>query len=979
MRRPFGGLLAAALVLAPGPAAPARGAGTADAPGVTAQAPAAVPAPPADRAEVRALLDAGRYRDAEILARRRMREVEAASPVDEPAIAAALDDLVEALWRQFLGGTSEARALAERAIALRDRPDRSPVDLAASLRNLAIISNQSGDYRGALALFERVLHIQEAALGPDSENVARALTNLGGMLNYLGDYSAARECQERAVAILMSKGGAARKGAANALSNLGSVLGDMGDLAGAQAAFEESLRIREEVLPPGHPETCVSLDNLGAALLLRGDRAAARPVLERGLKLREASLGEAHPHVALSLANLGRLALETGDVRAAVAYHERAVAVREKALGPDHMLVATSLTDLGEARLGLGDVPGARAALERAADIQGRTLDPRHPGRARTLATLAEALRGAGEPLAALDRGLEAERVGREHFRVVARSLSEHEALTYEGVLERGLDVALTLLVDRPSQALPPDAVALVWDSLIRSRALVLDEMAERNRTSALLESPSVAALRERVSATSARLARLVTLNPPLGGTASSRAEIEAAWEEAESAERALGGSSELFRSRQDRARQGLREVRGALSRNVGLVAYVAFDRLDRSPGKPPLASFGAFVLPPGGSAPAFVWLGTAAAIEQATRDWLAEAGRDPRLLAGDSAEAAYRRSAGSLRALVWDPLPDGVRKAKRLLVVPDGALHLVNLATLPDRDGGYLVETGPLIHHLSAERDLLRRIHSGSSAEGLLAVGGIDFDAAPATVATRSGSATGAAFRYRSPPAPCPDIATLRFEPLPATISELEDVVRLWKAGGRSPDAPAARARDLTGAEADEATFKTVAGAFRVLHLATHGFVATRACDRQNPLLVAGLALAGANRRAELPKGVDAEDGLLTAGEIAALDLSGVQWAVLSACRTGVGEIRNGEGILGLRRAFEIAGAGTLIMSLWPVEDEATRVWMSSLYAARARGADTATAVREASRGALAAQRRLHRTTHPFFWGGFVAAGDWR
>jgi CHAT domain-containing protein len=146
-----------------------------------------------------------------------------------------------------------------------------------------------------------------------------------------------------------------------------------------------------------------------------------------------------------------------------------------------------------------------------------------------------------------------------------------------------------------------------------------------------------------------------------------------------------------------------------------------------------------------------------------------------------------------------------------------------------------------------------------------------------------------------------------------------------------------------------------------------------------QDPLLLTGLALAGANRRAGSGREPDAEDGLLTAEEIASLDLSGARWAVLSACRTGVGAIRNGEGVLGLRRAFEIAGAGTLIMSLWQVEDEATSAWMKALYQARAANLSTAEAVRKASLDLLAAQRRAGRTTHPFYWGAFIAAGDWR
>jgi CHAT domain-containing protein len=145
-----------------------------------------------------------------------------------------------------------------------------------------------------------------------------------------------------------------------------------------------------------------------------------------------------------------------------------------------------------------------------------------------------------------------------------------------------------------------------------------------------------------------------------------------------------------------------------------------------------------------------------------------------------------------------------------------------------------------------------------------------------------------------------------------------------------------------------------------------------------EHPLRLAGLALSGANHRSAA--GVDREDGILTAEEIAALDLTGAEWVVLSACETGRGEVQAGEGILGLRRAFQVAGAGTLIMSLWPVGDEEAREWMKALYEARlGRGLDTAEAVRAAYLSVLRRRREAGLDTHPFHWAPFVPSGAWR
>ena len=118
----------------------------------------------------------------------------------------------------------------------------------------------------------------------------------------------------------------------------------------------------------------------------------------------------------------------------------------------------------------------------------------------------------------------------------------------------------------------------------------------------------------------------------------------------------------------------------------------------------------------------------------------------------------------------------------------------------------------------------------------------------------------------------------------------------------------------------------------------------------------------------------------MLTAEEVAALNLGGVEGAVLSGCDTGVGEVRSGEGVFGLRRAFQVAGARTVIRSLWAVEDQVTRQWMSTLYDGRlTKKLSTVDAVRGASLGVLQQRRTKGLSTHPFYWAAFVAAGDWR
>ena len=183
--------------------------------------------------------------------------------------------------------------------------------------------------------------------------------------------------------------------------------------------------------------------------------------------------------------------------------------------------------------------------------------------------------------------------------------------------------------------------------------------------------------------------------------------------------------------------------------------------------------------------------------------------------------------------------------------------------------------------------------------------------------------------------------------------------------------------AQVLVGRQASETALKQV-DAPSILHIATHGFFletsgnATRddRAPMENPLLRSGLALAGANLT---QSGTDS--GIFTALEASSLDLWGTHLVTLSACDTGVGELRNGDGVYGLRRAFFLAGAETLVMSLWPVSDYITRQIMTSYYTGLSQGLGRGEALR---RTQLALMRREGRR-HPFYWASFIQAGDWR
>jgi len=264
------------------------------------------------------------------------------------------------------------------------------------------------------------------------------------------------------------------------------------------------------------------------------------------------------------------------------------------------------------------------------------------------------------------------------------------------------------------------------------------------------------------------------------------------------------------------------------------------------------------------------------------------------------------------------------------------------------------------------------------SPAGGLLVVGDPDFGTAP-----DGGTSPDVRSAATPQPNPCVSLSEIQFGPLPWARQEANEIKRIWLSGDESGRGPV---RIILGSEASESVFKREVGGHDVVHLATHGFFLTGVCDqdqsgqikRGNPLALSGLVFSGGNRWLLVEDGCD--DGILTDHEVAALDLTGVRWVVLSACDTGLGALSSqGEGVFGLRRSFALGGAQTVIMSLWAVGDDLANQWMVELYSARlTEGMDTPHAVQAASRAVLSRLRENGQSTHPYHWAGFLAAGDW-
>jgi CHAT domain-containing protein/tetratricopeptide (TPR) repeat protein len=961
----------------------------------------------------------------------------------------------------------KARVTCERTLDMQRRmlPPNHP-SLGSTLYVYGSILRLMNDLGAARVQLEDALAIREKALGPAHPDVGWVLRELGSVTTNLGDQGAAREALERAAAIFSDPDHPMPLALMRIRENLGYLFTGMDQMREARRQLDTALVLCERYAGPDSPLTAGVLGDLGTYFLTTGAWEEAEAALRRGLAITTRTLGPQNPRIGFYCLKLGTLASLMGRYASAESLLVRSIQIKEQ-LGPSSPDLVAPLVYLCEARYRLGDYSGARQAFDRMQPIAlkaGRKIvvsqglvsmsrvdfvlgdeaharalmltairdfedqyGPQHSDVGNMIGDYATLLAHGTPSPAILDTALIAERITRDFLRLTVRGQSERQSLDLVSAHVSGLSAGLTVA------AIGQGDAARAWDGVIRSRALVLDEMAARRRRAS--GGPLAHALEEA----SARLAELVVGGPGKDPVAHQH-QVDEARREKERIEGELGASDEADPLLDLSESIGFEDVASHLPEGSALVAYAVYDHLEPRRPPPPQGagaprvppeqilpatpSYLAFVLAPGSREPRAVRLGTRARVDSLVERWGKRAGRD--VQGGHLDEPSYRVAGEALRRAIWDPLASQLGGARRVFIVPDGTLHLVNLEALPARRHEYLVESGPLLHMLATERDLVTTGRT-TTGKGLLAVGGPDFDGAPLLASAEAGSAGGSSAVYRGETSECNDLKSAHWPPLPGTLAEARAVAALWSAGAAHADSDDAEV--LTGAAADEASFKHMAPGRRVLHLATHGFfldtdcaigssntrglggltetkaaasmlpvegsgkaaspatksAATQASTttknhaiRESPLLLSGLVLAGANLHGARAPGED--DGILTAEEIAALDLRGLEWAVLSACETGVGEVRSGEGVLGLRRAFQVAGAHTTIMSLWPVDDASTEAWMKALYEARfARGLDTAEAVRAASLAVLRERRAHHENTHPFYWGAFVAAGDWR
>lgn len=885
----------------------------------------------------------------------RLAELRAATD-DDRALHEARKFFMESTRLMREARFAEARVPLGRALEMREKvlgPDDMLV--AETLVTLVIVYERTGDYAGAEPLKLRALRIMEKALGPEHPRVARELTSLGGFYREMGDELKAEEMYRRSLAVFEKIGQTESAVVAALLNALGSIYYERGDYPNAEKFFERSRSLWEKLLGP---------DNF---------------------------------HIAPSYTHLGRVAYDAGDYTKAEAMFQRALALAEKGLGQEHTGVTPYLNDLADTYCTTGEYEKGESLYARALAVHERKAAMSQPSVQDTLFGLARCAEARGRLSDAAKLQSQASELEERYVALNLSAGSEREELALLTELSSRLSRNVSLHVSlAPRDASARDLAAL---SILRSKGRVQDAMSASLSALRQRSSPEDQKLLDQLNDAAAKLSKLILGGPAEKATPAEYQEqlrlLEGQREEleVEISERSAG----YYQRTQPVT---LATVQALIPDTAALVEFTVYRPFDpkapdnrKAYGEP---RYAAYVLRRRGEVQ---WkeLGEARLIDGAVGELRRALGDPQRRDVRELARALDEKLMRPLRALTGD--------ATHLLISPDGELNLLPFQALIDEQNRYLVERYAFTY-LTSGRDLLRLQVARESKSAPLVI------ANPAFGQSEPEQKTNAALKYRKVNADAKEqssqattkeqaarattkptgpkarrrsvtgarsLSELYFPPLGGTAEEADAIRKLF------PDAQL-----LTGESATTNALKQ-AVAPRILHIATHGFflqtpqafadagarAATTthgmeaAAESDNPLLRSGLALAGANRRGAAAK---TDDGILTALEASGLNLWGTKLVVLSACDTGLGEVHNGEGVYGLRRAFVLAGAETLIMSLWPASDYSTRTLMTSYYRNLKQGLGRGAALRQAQLEMLKRNPQLH----PFYWANFIQSGEW-
>lgn len=872
-----------------------------------------------------------------------------------------------------LGEFSEAKELNEQAVELIRKlqgPESGP--FAKMQANLAVIDRVLGQEREAEQLLRSSIRILQKIGADEEKSLANVYMNLATLYQANGEVAKAETLYLETIRIYEKLFGVDTIEPARARGNLATLYQSVSQWDKAIAEHQRSLKVFQTRLGAESLDAARSMANLANIATLQEKPELAEELYRQVLAIREKKLGANHPDIALTRLALGLALVELKRMPEAREQMELSLRIRREAIGPESREVADTLTSLGLLEVRNGQPQQGMLFLEQAFGLRTKILPEWHVDVAMAHANKARALGAQQNWKAAAAEFASSRRGIRNYINQVLPTLADQEQVDFlrrndEPHLHGALGLALQLPLDQ----------VIVRESgewALNGKAVVQQSVAERALLARDRNDPQLKVISVELQRVRKQLATLA--NQTTGQAAAKQKELVAQ-------ERELARQVSLRSGRAPvSAWVGLDEVRAKLPAKGVFVNFVRWHPFDYTSGKPAKEKadrYIAWLMRADQEAIQFLDLGECDVIDRAITEARTELNRAPKSLpelGEKGAEAELRKSLLPLTELILKPILSKAGNVEHLLLSPDSMLWLVPWCALPVEGEKYLLEEMDLCYLVSGRELVEQAKHEAAGVPVLFADPAYDLEPNAVLAATRE------VFRQAANANPQPE-QTIRsmksrlgaVERLPATLLEANAV---------QPSIKEFTAKDsqlYSDKFALEAVFKALRQP-RVLMLSTHGFfrdasvTAGGDSTQGNPLLGCGLMLAGCNRP-PVQLVTTAEDGVLTALEIVETDLRGTELVVLSACETGLGTVRNGEGVAGLRQAFQLAGAQAVVSTLWSIPDRDSALIVVEFFQQLASGSPKAAALQKAQLKRLNSRRDRSGAAHPFYWAAWTLTGS--
>lgn len=825
----------------------------------------------------------------------------------------------------------ESEALYYEALKIRKVTlGESHSDYAMSVNNLGSLFLAKGNLHEAERYFVEALSLREQNLGEDHPDYGWSVNNLGVLYKRMGKYKEAEAMYQQALEIWKKALGPEHRNVLDVYINLANLYQETDRFLESEAMYLQTLEIWKEALGPEHGNVANAYNNLALLYQKMGRYQEAETLFQQATTIWTNKIGADHPQVALGKHNLGLLYMDAGDYSAAQEEMEAAKEIRERLLGHDHRDFGNSQNGLGQLYWKMHDYAKAKAPLRDAALLQQELLEN------------------------------------------AVKHLSEQEQTKYAERFLENLNLFYSYAHDFSDSE--SDLAATCADLALFHKGFVLE--ASQIFRKQIRSTPAV-----KKKFNELRLIRMkmaVEYSKPI----SERKEIESLEQQANDLEKEI--SLSLGQDGHYNSDVTWSSVKDKLKPGEGAIEFIDFHYYH--PDLTDSVFYAALVIRPDRTQPVFISLFEKSALNRVLNP---DGSRRSDYVNGlyayaDRGLVQQEEPSPSLYDLIWKPLaehPDGVGDLKTLYYSMSGLLHRLNLGAIPIDDEHSLADQYQLVQ-MGSTRKLTQLNREESAVQDGVLFGGIryDLDSLEILAALELDDPTLLASRGEK------SVAGVDQYLRKGTWSYLKWTEREANTISSTLEEDGITIQQFSDIEGTEEAFKAMCSGNKpspgIIHLATHGYFFPDPAEIReessseiifqlsaNPMIRSGLILAGGNYVWSGGQPFTGrEDGILTAYEISQLDLSNTGLVVLSACETGLGDIKGNEGVYGLQRAFKIAGVKYLIMSLWQVPDRETMQFMTTFYQ---HWLDEKMSIPEAFQ--LTQREMRDRFFNPYSWAGFV------